>query len=106
MLDLLHVDEVSYEGNDRVLKEWFRQLKLDAKGEQLVVWAGDQLTVSRIRGLKKFRCMDLNSWDHLEFLKPVFGWFHAQMAVEHSLHSQFWGTRAGHGLVHAFELLN
>ena len=106
MLDLLHIDEVSYEGNDRVLEEWFRQLKLDAKGDQLVVWAGDQLTVSRIRGLKKFRCMDLNSHDRLEFLKPVFGWFHAQMAIEHSLHSQYWGTRAGHGLVHAFELLN
>ena len=106
MLDLLHIDEVSYEGNDHVLEEWFRQLKLGAKGDQLVIWAGDQLTVSRIRGLKRFRCMDLNSHDRLEFLKPVFGWFHAQMAVEHSIHSQYWGTRAGHGLVHAFELLN
>jgi hypothetical protein len=106
MLDLLHIDEVSYKGNDHVLEEWFRQLKLGAKGDQLVIWAGDQLTVSRIRGLKKFRCMDLNSHDRLEFLKPVFGWFHAQMAVEHSIHSQYWGTRAGHGLVHAFELLN
>lgn len=57
MLDLLHIDEVSYEGNDRVLEEWFRQLKLDTTGNQLVIWAGDQLTVSRIRGLKKFRCM-------------------------------------------------
>jgi hypothetical protein len=106
MLDLLHIDEVSYEGNDRVLEEWFRQLTFDTEGNQILVWAGDQLTVSRIRGLKKFRCMDLNSRDRLEFLKPVFGWFHAQMAVEHSLHSQYWGTRAGHGLVHAFELLN
>lgn len=106
MLDLLHIDEVSYEGNDRVLEEWFCQLALDAKGDKLVIWAGDQLTVSRIRGLKRFRCMDLNSRDRLEFLKPIFGWFHAQIAFEHSLHSQYWGTRAGHGLVHAFELLN
>lgn len=106
MLDLLHIDEVSYDGNDRVLEEWFRQLRLDGKGDQLVIWAGDQLTVSRIRGLKRFRCMDLNAHDRLEFLKPIFGWFHAQMAIEHSLHSQYWGTRAGHGLVHAFELLN
>ena len=106
MLDLLHIDEVSYEGNDRVLEEWFRQLRLDPKGDHLVVWAGDQLTVSRIRGLKRFRCMDLNSHDRLEFLKPIFGWFHAQIAIEHSLHSQYWGTRAGNGLVHSFELLN
>lgn len=106
MLDLLHIEEALYEGNDRVLEEWFRQVKLDTTGQQLLIWIGDQLTVSGIHGLKKFHCMDLNSDDRLEFLKVVFGWFHAQVAMEHSLHSQFWGTRLGHGLVHAFELLN
>jgi hypothetical protein len=106
MLNLLHIDEVSYEGNDHVLEEWFRQLKLHAEGNQLAIWAGDQLTVSRIHRLKKFHCMDLNSHDCLEFLKPVFGWFNAQMAIKHSLHSQYWGTHAGNRLVHAFELLN
>ena len=73
MLDLLHIDEVSYEGNNHVLEEWFWQLTLDPKGDHLVVWIGDQLTVSRICGLKWFRRMDLNSHDQLEFLKPVFG---------------------------------
>lgn len=87
MLDLLHIDEVSYDGNDRVLEEWFCQLRLDGKGDQLVIWAGDQLTVSRIHRLKRFRCMDLNAHNCLEFLNPIFGWFHAQMAIEHSLHS-------------------
>ena len=106
MLDLLHIDEVSYEGNNRILEEWFRQLRLDPKGDHLVVWAGNQLTVSRICGLKRFRCMDLNSHNQLKFLKPIFGWFHAQIAVEHSLHLQYWGTRAGNGLVHLFELRN
>jgi hypothetical protein len=106
MLDLLHIEEVSYKGNDRVLEEWFRETKFKATGEQLLIWVGDQLTVSRIRGLKKYRCEDLNLQDCLEFLQPVFGWFHAQITMEHSLHSQYYGTRAGHGLKHAFELLS
>ncbi|KAH9953950.1 hypothetical protein BC827DRAFT_1158993 [Russula dissimulans] len=75
MLDLLHIEEVSYEGNDKVLGEWFRLLQVDPTGQQLLVWVGDQLT------------------------------FHAQIVMEHSLHSQFYGTHAGHGLVHAFKLL-
>jgi hypothetical protein len=112
MLDTVHIEEASYEGNERVLEEWFRQLGLDDLDDrmrdglgQLIIWVGDQLTVSRIRGLKRFRCMDLNAHDRLDFIKPIFGWFHAQIALEHSLHSQYLGTHAGHGLSHAFELL-
>jgi hypothetical protein len=95
MLDLLHIEETSYEGNDRVLQEWFRLLNVDPTGQQPLIWVSDQLTIGQIRGLKKFRCMDNSSWDHLEFLKPVFGWFHAQIAMEHSLHSQYYGTCTG-----------
>jgi hypothetical protein len=69
MLDLLHINEVSYEGNDRVIKEWFQQLTLDAEGNQLLVWAGDQLMVLRIQGLKKFHCMNCT----LICLGAVFG---------------------------------
>jgi hypothetical protein len=105
MLNLLHIEEASYEGNDRVLEEWFCQLKFDNTGQQLLIWVGDQLMVRQIHGLKRFRSMDLNSYDRLEFLKPIFGWFHAQIAMEHSLHLHYYGTHAGHGLVYAFELL-
>lgn len=112
MLNTVHIEEASYEGNDRVLKEWWRQLKLNTPekkkkmgDDDLIVWAGDQLTVSRIRGLHKFRAEDLNSYDRLAFLKEVPGWFHAQIALEHSLHSQYYGTQPGFGFVHAFNLL-
>ena len=111
MLNTVHIEEASYEGNDRVLKKWWRQLKVDAPkkkmmGEDnLIVWAGDQLTVSRIRGLHRFRAEDLNSYDRLAFLKEIPGWFHTQIALEHSLHSQYYGTQSGFGLVHAFDLL-
>ncbi len=112
VLKTAHIEEASYEGNARVLSEWWRQLEcgtLDGQREmgdsQTIVWAGDQMTVSRLRGLQNFHCEDHNSFDRLDFLVPVFGWFHAQIAVEHSIHSQYYGTQQGFGLVHAFDLL-
>src|ERR1700722_4928595 len=73
MLDTVHIEEATYEGNERVLEEWFRQLDLDAlnelQPEALLVWIGDQLTVSRIRGLQRFHCRDLNSRDRYDFLR-------------------------------------
>src|SRR6266481_4272642 len=98
MLNAVHIEEASYEGNDRVLKEWWRQLEVNTPEKQkkmgeddLIVWAGDQLTVSHIRGLHRFRAEDLNSYDCLAFVKELPGWFHAQIALEHSLHSQYYG---------------
>ena len=112
VLKTAHIEEASYEGNARVLGEWWRQLErgtLSGQREmgesQTIVWAGDQLTVARLRGLQNFHCEDHNGFDRLDFLVPVFGWFHAQMAVEHSIHNQYYGTQQGFGLVHAFDLL-
>ena len=112
MLNMAHIEEASYEGNDRVLREWWHQLKLNTMDKQkqtgeekVIVWVGDQLTVSRLQGLQKFRCNDLNSFECLVFLKEVFRWFHLQIAFEHSLHSQYYGTQLGFGLVHVFDLL-
>ncbi|OBZ76369.1 hypothetical protein A0H81_03664 [Grifola frondosa] len=34
MLDTVHIEEASYEGNDRVIAEWFRQLHLDTPDEK------------------------------------------------------------------------
>jgi hypothetical protein len=112
MLDTVHIEEASYEGNAKVLIEWLRQISINTPDEKkrlalerVIVWVGDQLTVSRLRGLKKFRSEDLNSFDRLDFLKEIPGWFHTEIAFEHSLHSQHYGTRAGHGLIYAFDLL-
>jgi hypothetical protein len=113
MLNTVHIEEASYEGNDCVLSEWWHQLKLDTLDKQkqtgeekMIVWVGDQLTVSRLRGLQKFRCDDLNSFERLAFLKETMGWFYAQIAFEHSLHSQYYNTQLGFGLTHMFDLLN
>ena len=112
MLNTVHIEEASYEGNDRVLHEWWKQLKIDSPELQkklgyddLLIWVGDQLTVSRLRCLQKFRSQDLNSFERMSFLLPICGWFHALLAFESSLHRQYYGTRAGFGLIHDFDLL-
>jgi hypothetical protein len=80
ILKTAHIEEASYEGNARVLAEWWQQLKRSTHSgqremseSQTIVWAGDQLTVSRLCGLQNFHCEDHNSFDRLDFLVPVFG---------------------------------
>jgi hypothetical protein len=53
MLNTVHIEEASYEGNDRVLSEWWHQLRLDTTDKQketgkekVIVWVGNQLMVS------------------------------------------------------------
>ena len=106
------IDEASFEGNQEWIDEWSHQLRLDTDEEKektgqtrIVIWLGDQLTVSRLRGLKTFRSMDDIPYEQLGWIEPVFGWFHLQMAFATSLHKQYYGKRAGVGFGQAFELL-
>lgn len=113
ILETVEVDESSYDGTDQLCnKIWLEQMGLgsdDAKrklGEEtLMVWVGDQLTVDRIRGLARYRYDDPNSFARMEWMEPVFGWFHALMAFANSLHAQYLGTSVGIGLRKAFETL-
>jgi len=106
------IDEAFHEGNRQWLDEWSCQLGLDTDEERertgqnwIVVWSGDQLTASRLRGLKMFRSMDNIPHEQLSWMEPIFGWFHLQMAFAASLHKQYYGTKAGIGFSRAFELL-
>lgn len=112
MLGTVPIDESSLEGNEKCINEWFRQLRMDSSEEQrrtaderVVFIAGDQLTAERIRGLYKMRAEDLTSFDRKDYLVPLFGWFHLQMAYANSLHRQYLGTAKGRGLQHAYILL-
>jgi len=87
------IDEASHEGNRQWLEEWSCQLGLDTDEERertgqnrIVVWSGDQLTASRLYGLKMFRSMDNTPHEQLSWMEPIFGWFHLQMAFAASLH--------------------
>ncbi|KAI0056259.1 hypothetical protein BV25DRAFT_1872872 [Artomyces pyxidatus] len=108
VMNTVHIEEASYEGNERLIVEWLRQLVLLSREEmertgkrRIFVWVGDQLTVERLRGLIKYRSRDVNAFDRLDWIVPVFGWFHLEMAFANSLHKQFLGTNSGKGLLHA-----
>jgi hypothetical protein len=106
-------EEASYEGTLNVMADSFKQLLLDTKDEQehtalhrVIAWIGDQLTIERLRGLWKYRHEDHNSFDRLDYMVPIFGWFHLVMAFANSLHKQYLGTSAGiGGLRQAFDVL-
>lgn len=96
MLGTAELEEASYEGTLKVIMECFRQLHLDSKDqqirtalEQIIAWIGDQMTVDRLRGLWKYRHEDFNSFDRMDYMIPIFGWFHLVMAFANSLHKQY-----------------
>jgi hypothetical protein len=112
IMNTCQINESSYDGNEQLVEEWARQLKLDTDEEKertgrnrIIIWSGDQLTTSRLRGLKTFRAMDNDPYEHFGWMEPIFGWFHLQMAFATSLHKQYYGTKAGIGFSRAFELL-
>lgn len=113
MLDTLPIDEASIEGNLSVMEAFLRQLHMNITSEEMrrtgtdrtIIWIGDQLTVSRTRSIEKARSQDENSYERLGFVTKQFGFLHAQFAQEHSIHSQYYGSRNSMGLSHAFDLL-
>jgi hypothetical protein len=113
LLGTVNIPEATYEDNDRLISEWFRQLgwanpvqKMKIAVQKIIFWIGDQLTMDRLRGLFKARAEDLNSFERLDFSVLVFGWLHLQMAFANSLHKQYLGTNQGRGLRQSFNLLN
>lgn len=113
LLRTVHQEEASYDGNDKLIVEWLKQLQLNSREdlmklgvEKIIPIVGDQLTVDRLRGLFKFRAEDGNSTERMEHLLVLFGWFHLLMIFAVSLHKQFYGTVASRGLAHDFTLLN
>ncbi|KAH9915000.1 uncharacterized protein B0H18DRAFT_886378 [Fomitopsis serialis] len=113
MLNTVKIEEASYEGNIRVMQEWERQLGFNTQEKKqklardaTLVWVGDQLTVSRLRGIQRFRCADMNAYERMDHVVPQYGWFHLVISNLASLHSQYYGTTIGRGLAFAIELLN
>ncbi|KAJ7762556.1 hypothetical protein B0H16DRAFT_1807104 [Mycena metata] len=106
-------EEASYEGTLNVMNDTFQQLLINSKDEQtrtalerVICWIGDQLTIERLRGLWKYRHEDHNSFDRLDYMIPIFGWFHLVMAFANSLHKQYLGSSASIGsLRQAFDVL-
>ncbi|GJE94089.1 hypothetical protein PsYK624_102570 [Phanerochaete sordida] len=113
MCGTIHQEEASYEGNEKCIREWMRQLGLSApedmqkmSEEQLIVWIGDQLTASRMRGIKRFRAQDLNSVQRFDWLIEQPGFFHYMINLGFSFHHQYYGVPGSMGLKHAIDVLD
>lgn len=107
------LDQSTYEANMKVLTRYFRHLRWDSLDEQkktslhhFIPIVGDQLTRSRLANMWKFRYQDINSFERLDWMLPLFGWFHVVMTFAGSLHKQYLGTSSGMGLRRAMDLLN
>ncbi|KAL1670909.1 hypothetical protein EV122DRAFT_227347 [Schizophyllum commune] len=112
MLETEGMPEASYEDQEKLIMVWLYQLEL-AKGkegqktlvlEQIIFWAGDQLTVECLRGLHTFRAEDFNSFDWLDWMLPVFGFLHLLMAFSNGLHTQYLGSGSGRGISQAIDV--
>ncbi|KLO05451.1 hypothetical protein SCHPADRAFT_839364 [Schizopora paradoxa] len=112
ILETQHVSAATIEGNDTILHEWFRQLRMASPAdnklmglERIVHFVGDQLTIDRIRSIFRNRAGDYNSFDRMDYMQLNFGWFHLMLTYLSSLHDQYIGTSSGRGLQQAFDLL-
>ncbi|THH29665.1 hypothetical protein EUX98_g4512 [Antrodiella citrinella] len=102
MLQTMHINEGSLEGNKQVLEALQAQLgfkgeeKLKQLGREKIVWIlGDQLTVDRIRSLQRSWCQEMNSTDRADYMIPVWGWLHFEMTEARSIHKQYLGAENG-----------
>ena len=109
----MNIPEASYDDNSHLIKEWLRQLRVEGAEiqqkiglEQVIVWAGDQLTIDRLWNLFKFCAEDLNSYDRLDWLVLVNGWLHIMMILGNTIHKQYLGTSRGRGISQEIDLLN
>jgi hypothetical protein len=106
------IDESSYEGTIKLVKEMLGQLGFTKRedfqkvADMFVPWCGDQLTVDHLRKVYEYRYQDSNSWARWDWLQTCFGWFHFVMAVANSIYEQHFGNGIAVGLRHSFNLLN
>ncbi|KAI0258446.1 hypothetical protein BC834DRAFT_835582, partial [Gloeopeniophorella convolvens] len=91
MLYTADIEEASYDGNRRAIQEWLRQLgfngdddKLELATDRIIAFIGDQLTVERLRGLMRYRHDDINGYERLDWVLPVFGWLHIRKKISPS----------------------
>ncbi|EUC67568.1 hypothetical protein RSOL_561780, partial [Rhizoctonia solani AG-3 Rhs1AP] len=86
MLETVPMEEQTYGGNYALMKEIPRQLGIDTP-EKRFLWAkgglypfkGDVLTTARLYGIQRFKAGDSSSFERLDHVLPVFGWFHLDM---------------------------
>jgi hypothetical protein len=110
MLSTMPLEEASYNGNLQVVEEIMKQVEADQEKERVgleigVPYAGDNLTIARLRGLLNMRSEDRNSYDRWEWMILIPGWFHINMATGVSIWKNYRGTTKSYGLARAVKML-
>lgn len=99
-LPSMHIDQATLNGNLQIIetimegvlklpREWFN-------GRRMLL-AGDQLTVNRIRSLKRLRWDDVSTYHKLEWAIPVMQLFHLQMLFAATILRTHYGSVATPG---------
>ncbi|KIO19060.1 hypothetical protein M407DRAFT_83263, partial [Tulasnella calospora MUT 4182] len=105
VLKTMKIDQSSLEGNVQWVMEAIKQIgyarSLDTKKalatSTIIPIVGDELTHKCLRRLRRLRGRDHNGVERLDFADPVFGWFHAEMALAQALWQLHSGSRLGTG---------
>ncbi|KZT31459.1 hypothetical protein SISSUDRAFT_972472, partial [Sistotremastrum suecicum HHB10207 ss-3] len=102
MFPAVPIEETTSDGNLLVLrscKTWVDMTSVvqDIRlGTDLMIpWLGDQLTFARLKHLKQMRQMHRCASDRLDYLTPVFGWFHAKMLIGEVIFENYRDSKAG-----------
>ncbi|KAF8328676.1 uncharacterized protein EI90DRAFT_2925250 [Cantharellus anzutake] len=114
MLPTVEENEATYNGNARHAHPltFIKYLGWDTLQNQcwlatevVIPVVGDGMTIDHLSGLCCMRSGDINGVEQYDWMVLAFGWFHVQLTFATSLHEQFIGTAAGHGLSNAFKHL-
>jgi hypothetical protein len=113
MSSTIHQEQGTYEGNDLVLSFYIDEFGVTTPWQQafwcrnvLFVVVGDQLTTSRIRGLRQFRAGENNSFERKDNVRDMWGWMHGHLHYGTNLYKQHLGTTQTFGLAHAIDFLD
>jgi hypothetical protein len=109
LLPTIFQECASYDGTVKILQFYLNYLigrgaepRKQLAIHRVLLWVGDQLSASRIRGVIHFNAGEFNSFHRYDFMQEGWGWLHDVMTIEGSLHKQFYGSETSYGLQHAF----
>lgn len=94
-LPSMEIDESSITGNAEVIDKICKELDLPVRSpsflERVRLFAGDQLSIARIRSIVKYRAGQEGGYDGYGWIIPIPGLFHLKMAATHGVLEVFWG---------------
>ncbi|KAG0308049.1 hypothetical protein BGZ99_001291 [Dissophora globulifera] len=94
-LPAMHIDQATITGNgeviDEIVKEVLELPRTWLTG-RMIIFAGDRLTVDRIRLLKAYRWDDISSYHRYDWAIPVIQMFHLQMTLASTILRTHYGT--------------